>query len=89
MFARVIVAVLARVENIREGPQGGVGDLGVDGGFDIGPWAARVRLVDAAHTGAWELPVLGVVPAPTAVLIRPDGHAAWVGDPPTRDSPTR
>ena len=56
-------------------------NLGEPGGFDIGPWAARVRLVDAAHTGAWELPVLGEVPAPTAVLIRPDGHAAWVGDP--------
>src|SRR5262249_6849351 len=54
-------------------------NLGEPGGFDIGPWAAR-RLVDGAHTGAWELPVLGVVPAPTAVLIRPDGHAAWVGD---------
>jgi 3-(3-hydroxy-phenyl)propionate hydroxylase len=28
----------------------------------------------------WELPVLGGVSAPTAVLIRPDGHVAWVGD---------
>ena len=56
-------------------------NLGEPGGFDIRSWAARVQLVDAAHTGAWELPVLGEVPAPTAVLIRPDGHAAWVGDP--------
>ena len=55
-------------------------NLGEPGRFDITPWAARVRLVDAAHAGAWELPVLGEVTAPTAVLIRPDGHAAWVGD---------
>jgi hypothetical protein len=48
--------------------------------FDISPWADRVRLVDAEYGGAWELPVLGVVTAPTAVLIRPDGHVAWVGD---------
>lgn len=44
------------------------------------PWAARVQLVDAAHAGVWKLPVLGEVTAPTAVLIRPDGHIAWVGD---------
>jgi hypothetical protein len=28
----------------------------------------------------WDLPVLGAVPAPTAVLIRPDGYVAWVGE---------
>jgi 3-(3-hydroxy-phenyl)propionate hydroxylase len=55
-------------------------NLGEPGGFDIRPWAARVQLVDAAHAGAWELPVLGEVTAPTAALIRPDGHVAWVGD---------
>jgi 2-polyprenyl-6-methoxyphenol hydroxylase-like FAD-dependent oxidoreductase len=48
--------------------------------FDITPWADRVRLIDAQYTGAWELPVLGAVSAPTAVLIRPDGHVAWVGN---------
>jgi 2-polyprenyl-6-methoxyphenol hydroxylase-like FAD-dependent oxidoreductase len=42
--------------------------------------ADRVRTVDATHDGPWELPVLGEVAAPTAVLIRPDGHVAWVGD---------
>jgi 3-(3-hydroxy-phenyl)propionate hydroxylase len=55
-------------------------NLGEPGGFEITPWANRVRLVDAEYAGPWELPVLGEVPAPTAVLIRPDGHVAWAGD---------
>jgi 3-(3-hydroxy-phenyl)propionate hydroxylase len=55
-------------------------NLGAAGGFDISPWADRVRLVDARHDGVWELPVLGEVAAPAAVLIRPDGHVAWAGD---------
>ncbi len=55
-------------------------NLGGSGGVDIGPWADRVRLIDADYAGAWELPVLGAVAAPTAVLIRPDGYVAWVGD---------
>ena len=49
--------------------------------FDIAPWASRVRVVDAEHAEVWELPVIGEVAAPAAVLIRPDGHVAWVGDP--------
>jgi 2-polyprenyl-6-methoxyphenol hydroxylase-like FAD-dependent oxidoreductase len=40
----------------------------------------RVRLVDARYGGQWELPVVGVVDAPQAALIRPDGYVAWVGD---------
>jgi hypothetical protein len=55
-------------------------NLGEPGGFDITPWAHRVQWIDAAYTGTWELPALGVVTAPTAVLIRPDGYVAWVGD---------
>jgi 2-polyprenyl-6-methoxyphenol hydroxylase-like FAD-dependent oxidoreductase len=47
--------------------------------FDISPWAHRVSAIDAEHTGGWELPVVGEVPHPDAVLIRPDGHVAWVG----------
>jgi 2-polyprenyl-6-methoxyphenol hydroxylase-like FAD-dependent oxidoreductase len=54
-------------------------NLGEPGGFDIAPWADRVRLVDAKHAGVWELPVLGEIAAPPAVLIRPDGHVAWAG----------
>jgi len=55
-------------------------NLGEAGSVDITPWADRVRLVDADYAGAWELPVLGHVAAPAAVLIRPDGYVAWVGD---------
>jgi len=55
-------------------------NLGEPGGLDITPWADRVQLIDAKYGGAWELPALGTVPAPTAVLIRPDGYVAWVGD---------
>jgi 2-polyprenyl-6-methoxyphenol hydroxylase-like FAD-dependent oxidoreductase len=56
-------------------------NLGEPGGFDLSPWADRVRLVDASQQDdVWELPVLGDVAAPAAVLIRPDGHVAWAGD---------
>jgi 3-(3-hydroxy-phenyl)propionate hydroxylase len=55
-------------------------NLGEPGVFDISPWADRVRLVDAAHDGLWEIPLLGQVAAPRAVLIRPDGHVAWAGE---------
>jgi 3-(3-hydroxy-phenyl)propionate hydroxylase len=55
-------------------------NLGEPGAFDITPWADRVRLIDAEYVGEWELPVFGAVTAPTAVLIRPDGYVAWVGE---------
>jgi 2-polyprenyl-6-methoxyphenol hydroxylase-like FAD-dependent oxidoreductase len=55
-------------------------NLGEPGGFDIGPWADRIQLIEAEYDGQWELPVLGVVAAPTGVLIRPDGYVAWVDD---------
>ncbi|MDQ3513249.1 MAG: FAD-dependent monooxygenase, partial [Chloroflexota bacterium] len=55
-------------------------NLGEPGDFDITPWAQRVLAIDATCAGPWELPVLGHVVAPTAVLIRPDGYVAWVGD---------
>jgi 2-polyprenyl-6-methoxyphenol hydroxylase-like FAD-dependent oxidoreductase len=56
-------------------------NLGAPGGFAIGPWADHVQLIDAEHVGTWELPAVGAVTGPTAVLIRPDGYVAWVGDP--------
>jgi 3-(3-hydroxy-phenyl)propionate hydroxylase len=55
-------------------------NLGDTGALDITAWAERVQVVDAECAGPWDLPLLGSVPAPTAVLIRPDGHVAWVGD---------
>jgi len=55
-------------------------NLGEPGDFDITPWAHRVLAIDAKYAGNWELPVLGQVAAPAAVLIRPDGYIAWVGD---------
>jgi hypothetical protein len=55
-------------------------NLGEPGSFDITPWAHRVQLIDAEYVGPWELPVLGAVTAPKAVLIRPDGYVAWVGE---------
>jgi 3-(3-hydroxy-phenyl)propionate hydroxylase len=55
-------------------------NLGAPGGFDLSPWADRVRMVDARHDGGWELPVIGQVAPPPAVLIRPDGYVAWAGN---------
>jgi 2-polyprenyl-6-methoxyphenol hydroxylase-like FAD-dependent oxidoreductase len=55
-------------------------NLGEPGRFDSTPRAAWVQVVDAEFAGAWELPVVGVVPPPAAVLVRPDGHVAWAGD---------
>jgi 3-(3-hydroxy-phenyl)propionate hydroxylase len=55
-------------------------NLGASDSVDISAWSDRVMRVDASYDGAWELPVVGPVAAPEAVLIRPDGHVAWVGD---------
>ncbi|MEO7236129.1 MAG: hypothetical protein ABIW80_12245, partial [Lapillicoccus sp.] len=55
-------------------------DLGTGQRLEPGAWAGRVRLVEATYDGTWALPVVGAVEAPAAVLVRPDGHVAWVGD---------
>jgi len=56
-------------------------NLGDPGAIDLGGWAGRVDLLDCSMVGPWELPVIGEVPAPEAVLVRPDGHVAWVAGP--------
>ncbi|RQH10416.1 FAD-dependent monooxygenase [Bradyrhizobium sp. RP6] len=55
-------------------------NFGKPGGIDITPWAERLQIVDADYDGPWLLPAIGAVAAPSAVLVRPDGHVAWVGD---------
>ena len=50
-------------------------NLGRPGAFSD----SRVKVVDATSEGACELPMIGAVPLPAAVLIRPDGHVAWTG----------
>jgi 3-(3-hydroxy-phenyl)propionate hydroxylase len=69
-----------RVANLLHDARPVLLNLGRPGRFDIAPWQDRVRVVDATHDGACELPLLGRVEVPTGVLIRPDGHVAWVGD---------
>ena len=56
-------------------------NLGAPHTFDITSWADRIKLVSAKYEGPWELPALGVVSAPNAVLIQPDGSVAWGGRP--------
>jgi 3-(3-hydroxy-phenyl)propionate hydroxylase len=69
-----------RVFTLLHRAQAALLNFGEPGGIDITPWADRVQLIDAEYGGAWELPVIGAVSAPTAVLVRPDGYVGWVGD---------
>ncbi|MBX4167643.1 hypothetical protein K3M35_03025 [Rhodococcus sp. DMU2021] len=48
--------------------------------IDSGPRPECVDLVWARYEGTWDLPLFGEVVAPSAVLVRPDGHVAWVGE---------
>jgi 2-polyprenyl-6-methoxyphenol hydroxylase-like FAD-dependent oxidoreductase len=63
-------------------------NLGEPGRLDAGPWADRVRLIEAGYDGPWELPVIGEVAPAGAVLVRPDGYVAWVDDHGTDDGLT-
>ena len=69
----------ARVYTLLHAARPVVLDLGVPGGFDISGWADRVQLVGGSYDGAWDLPALGAVSPPSAILMRPDGYVAWVG----------
>ncbi|MCK1758929.1 FAD-dependent monooxygenase [Bradyrhizobium sp. 137] len=55
-------------------------NFGQPGGIDVTAWADRVSYIVADYDGPWELPAIGWVAPPSAVLVRPDGHVAWVGD---------
>src|SRR5262249_13086746 len=55
-------------------------NFGEAGACDFAPWTDRVQRIDATYSGPWELPGIGAVAAPSAVLVRPDGYVAWVGD---------
>ena len=55
-------------------------NLGEQSAFDITPWTDHIQLINAEYEGIWYLPAIGVVTAPAAVLVRPDGYVAWVGD---------
>jgi 2-polyprenyl-6-methoxyphenol hydroxylase-like FAD-dependent oxidoreductase len=48
--------------------------------LNLGEPATLSGAIDAGYDGPWELPVIGEVSAPSAVLIRPDGYVAWVGE---------
>jgi 3-(3-hydroxy-phenyl)propionate hydroxylase len=76
----VIANSTVRVHELLHGAKPVLLSFGEAGGLDIAPWTDHVQLVDASYAGAWELPVVGEVAAPSAVLIRPDGHVAWVGE---------
>lgn len=44
-------------------------------------WAGRITTVSAADTAhPWTLPDATTIPAPAALLIRPDGYVAWISD---------
>ena len=62
------------------GARGVLLDLGKPGGIDVTSWADRVGYIAADYDGRWDVPAIGQVAAPGAVLVRPDGHVVWVGD---------
>jgi 3-(3-hydroxy-phenyl)propionate hydroxylase len=69
-----------RVFSLLHGARPVLLNLGEPAALDVAPWADRVQSVDASYDGRWELPGIGEVAAPTAVLVRPDGYVAWVGE---------
>ncbi|MGP1664974.1 MAG: FAD-dependent monooxygenase, partial [Rhodanobacter sp.] len=69
-----------RVYTLLHGARPVLLNLGISGAFDIAPWAEQIEFVDARYDGVWELPAVGEVSAPAAVLIRPDAYVAWVGE---------
>jgi hypothetical protein len=60
--------------------RGALINFGVPGRVEVSGWADRIAQLDAKYSGVWQLPDVGEVTGPTAVLVRPDGHVAWVGE---------
>ncbi len=69
-----------RIFTLLHGGRGALINFGAPGGLEASGWTDRVRQLDAKYDGAWQLPDLGEVTGPAAVLVRPDGHVAWAGD---------
>jgi 2-polyprenyl-6-methoxyphenol hydroxylase-like FAD-dependent oxidoreductase len=69
-----------RLFTLLHGARGLLLNFSKTGGLDIAPWADRINRIYADCDGPWQLPAIGQVAAPGAVLVRPDGHVAWVGD---------
>jgi 2-polyprenyl-6-methoxyphenol hydroxylase-like FAD-dependent oxidoreductase len=69
-----------RLFTLLHGARGLLLNFSKTGGLDIAPWAGRIDRIDAECEGPWQLPAIGQVAAPGAVLVRPDGHVAWVED---------
>lgn len=69
-----------RVYRLLHGARPVLIDFAGRGRLQIADWADRVQSIDAEYAGTWELPALGVVAAPAAVLVRPDGYVAWVDE---------
>ncbi|MFE3093566.1 FAD-dependent monooxygenase [Streptomyces sp. NPDC059248] len=73
----------ARVYELLAGARGVLLDLrgGAGAAAAVRGWADRIDPVEArAADGDWSVPGVGAVPAPAALLIRPDGHIAWACD---------
>jgi 3-(3-hydroxy-phenyl)propionate hydroxylase len=54
-------------------------DLDTTSHVDPSPWSERVKHIVGTCPGPWELPIVGAVETPSALLIRPDGYVAWAG----------
>lgn len=69
-----------RVFSLLRDARGALLDLGRPGPSSPVRDSDRIQIVASRYDGEWELPVVGKVEAPTAMLVRPDGYVALVGN---------